>query len=107
MKGIESIEEEMKVLDEYLDYKIKHYRVQDFKAKRDIDEARYVTKDWLNQWFGRACSDCGDTFRYETVNGRGKSNLTADRPGANNIQAHHIDNIAPLCITCNCIKSTR
>ena len=93
------------VLDEYLDYKIKHYRTQDWKAKREIDEAQYITKDWLKQWFSRPCSGCGDTFSFEVEKGRGKSNLTADR--IDNELPHHMDNLTPLCITCNCNKSNK
>ena len=99
---------EKKVLDEYLDHKIREHNYQDTKANREININNYVNRDWFKQFYSKPCPGCGDTFSFDVIDhlrGRGKGNLTCDR--IDNSLAHNIDNIQPLCITCNCNKSNR
>jgi hypothetical protein len=105
-KDIEEFEK--KVLDEYLDHKIQEHSYQDTKNDRDIDVDNYVNREWFKQYYSKSCSGCGDTFTFEVTDhlrGRGKGNLTCDR--LDNSRSHELDNIQPLCITCNCNKSNR
>ena len=84
---IAKIKEEFvqKVMDEYLDHKIKEYSYQDTKNNREIDVNNYVNRDWFKRFYSRRCAGgyCnGDTFRFEVtdyIRGKGKGNLTADR----------------------------
>ena len=71
----------------------------------NIDNEKYITLDWLKSCFGKACCNCGDSFIFEVKHTRPISNLTADRK--DNKIAHAIDNISPLCITCNTSLSNR
>ena len=108
---IEELEEyEQKVMDEYLDHKIRQYSYQDKKANREVDDENLVNKNWFKQYYGRSCPGwrdaCGITFTFEITDiskGRGKGNLTADR--IRDDQPHTLDNVQPLCIACNCNKS--
>ena len=105
-KDIEEFEK--KVLDEYLDHKIQEHSYQDTKNDRDIDVDNYVNREWFKQYYSKSCPGCGDTFTFEVTDhlrGRGKGNLTCDR--LDNSRSHELDNIQPLCITCNCNKSNR
>ena len=90
------------VLDKYLSKKVDNYKKQDLQHKRVITD-NYVTGKWLKGHFGKVCHDCGDCFRFDIKDGRVESNLTADR--VDNDECHHINNIVPLCVTCNQRKS--
>ena len=95
----------LQLLPGYLKKKIDGYKDQDKKAGRKYDDDKYITVDWLKSCFGKACCNCGDSFIFEVKYSRPTSNLTADRK--DNSVAHTIDNIAPLCITCNTSLSNR
>jgi hypothetical protein len=95
----------LQLLPGYLTKKIEGYKEQDRKANRVIDNEKYITLDWLKSCFGKACCNCGDSFIFEVKHSRPTSNLTADRK--DNKIAHTIDNISPLCITCNTSLSNR
>jgi len=90
------------LLDRYLDRKVDNYRKQDIKHNREVTD-NFVTKGWLKAQFGRVCQDCGDCLRFDIVGGRVDSNLTADR--IDNDECHHLNNIVPLCVSCNQRKS--
>jgi len=90
------------VLDKYLDKKVENYKKQDREHGREIP-SDFVTRDWLKAQFGKVCSDCGDCLRFDIQGGRVESNLTADR--LDNDEAHHLNNIVPLCVSCNQRKS--
>ena len=90
------------ILDKYLDKKVDNYKKQDRDHNRQITP-NFVTRDWLKAQFGKVCSDCGDCFRYDIKGGKVEANLTADR--IDNSECHHLNNIVPLCITCNQRKS--
>ena len=100
--GQESNEIDDEIFNNYLNMKIFNYRKQDMKAGRPIPD-NFITKEWLKQQFGKTCSDCGDCFAYEFCDGKVESNLSADRIDCN--EAHHLNNITPLCVTCNQRKS--
>ena len=95
----------LQLLPGYLKKKIDGYEEQDKKAGRKYEEEKYITVDWLKSCYGKACCNCGDSFIFEVKHSRPTSNLTADRK--DNSIAHTIDNVAPLCITCNTSLSNR
>ena len=90
------------VLDRYLDRKVENYRKQDLNHHREVTD-NFVTKEWLKGQFGKVCQDCGDCLRFDILGGRVESNLTADR--IDNDECHHLNNIVPLCVSCNQRKS--
>jgi hypothetical protein len=90
------------VLDRYLDRKVENYRKQDRNHHREVTD-NFVTKEWLKGQFGKVCQDCGDCLRFDILGGRVESNLTADR--IDNDECHHLNNIVPLCVSCNQRKS--
>ncbi len=63
----------------------------------------FVTPAWLNAQFGKVCHECGDCFRFDIKGKVVESNLTAER--IDNVECHHLNNIVPLCVTCNQRKS--
>ncbi len=89
-------------LDRYLAKKVENYRKQDLNHKRAVTE-NFVTPSWLKDQFGKVCSDCGDCFRFDIKDGKVESNLSADR--VDNDECHHLNNIVPLCVSCNQRKS--
>ena len=86
-------------LNRYLELKVLHYQRQDRDAKRKINYRNFVTPQWLSGQFGKCCPGCGDCFTFEIKRGKVESNLTADR--FDNDLDHNLDNITPLCCTCN------
>ena len=86
-------------LRRYLDLKVLHYQRQDLDAKRKIHYSNFITSRWLNDQFGKNCPGCGDCLTFEIKRGKVTSNLTADR--FDNDLDHNLDNITPLCCTCN------
>ena len=89
-------------LDKYLARKVENYRKQDLDHDRPLTD-NFVTPAWLKSQFGKVCQDCGDCLRFDIRGGRVESNLTADR--LDNDECHHLNNIVPLCVTCNQRKS--
>ena len=94
---------EADVLERYLELKVHNYKSQDLKGAREIPPFGYVTKQWLFDQYGKTCPGCGDCFRFALFGGRVEGNLTADRLDCD--ESHHLNNIVPLCITCNQRKS--
>ena len=101
----ERTEQEEGILNAYLDMKVTRYRGQDERAKREIDERNYITRDWLKMAYGSCCGNCGDCLSYSVENGKIESNMTAQR--IDNKVAHVIDNLLPFCNYCNCALSNR
>ena len=89
-------------LDRYLAKKVDNYKKQDTEHGREITD-NFVTKDWLKAQFGKVCQDCGDCFRFDIQGGRVESNLSADR--IDNDECHFLNNVVPLCVSCNQRKS--
>jgi hypothetical protein len=95
-------------LKQYFKKKIVGYIDQDKKAKRPINKDNYITVDWLVDAFGRGCSNCNVPFTYsvsKNYNVNFSCELTADR--IDNAVGHELDNIVPMCYTCNCSKSNK
>ena len=95
-------------LKQYFKKKIVGYIDQDKKAKRPINKDNYITVDWLVDAFGRGCSSCNVPFTYsvsKNYNVNFSCELTADR--IDNAVGHELDNIVPMCYTCNCSKSNK
>ena len=90
------------ILDAYLEKKVSNYVKQDLERGREVTE-NFVTKEWLKAQFGKVCHDCGDCFRFDIRDGRVESNLSADRVDCS--ECHHLNNIVPLCVSCNQRKS--
>ena len=88
-----------KALDRYLEFKVAQYKKQDKEAKRKINHETFITPQWLKDQFGKACPGCGDCLSFEIKAGKVESNLTADR--FDNDLDHNLENITPLCCTCN------
>ena len=84
---------------QYFTRKVDRYKQQGKKAKREVNDACFVTVAWLLGCLGKCCSGCGDALVYE----KGKSNLTANR--IDNSVGHEIDNVVPMCCWCNCALS--
>ena len=97
--------EEDQTLNDYLDLKVRRYRVQDERANREICELNYVNKDWMKMAYGSSCGNCGDCLTYPIENGKIESSLSAQR--IDNEVGHTIDNIIPFCVYCNCSLSNR
>jgi hypothetical protein len=90
------------VLDNYLTKKVENYKKQDLQHGRPITD-NFITPEWLKGQFGKVCHDCGDCFRFDIKGKVVESNLSADR--VDNDECHHLNNIVPLCVTCNQRKS--
>ena len=90
------------VLDKYLTKKVENYKKQDLQHNRALTD-NYVTGAWLKGQFGKVCHDCGDCFRFDIKDGKVDSNLIAHR--VDNSECQHLNNIVPLCCTCNQRKS--
>ena len=90
------------VLDKYLTKKVGNYRKQDLERGRALTE-NYITEAWLKAQFGKICHDCGDCFRFDIKGHVVDSKLSADR--VDNDERHHLNNIVPLCVSCNQRKS--
>jgi hypothetical protein len=90
------------ILNNHLDTKVRNYIRQDTDHGRPIT-GNFVTTDWLKGQFGKVCSDCGDCFRFDIKGRKVESNLTADHIDCG--ECHHLNNIVPLCVTCNQRKS--
>ena len=74
------------------------------KAKRAISKDNYINVDWLVDAFGKRCSRCGCSFDFGvSTTYNVNCDLTADR--IDNEIGHELDNITPMCITCNTSKS--
>ncbi len=89
-------------LDRYLTRKVENYRKQDLEQGRPLT-SNFITEAWLKGQFGKVCQDCGDCLRFDIKHGRVESNLTAYRLDID--ECHHLNNIVPLCVTCNQRKS--
>ena len=90
------------VLDKYLSKKVDNYRKQDITHKREVVD-NFITPARLKAQFGKTCQDCGDCFRFDIRDGKVESNLSADR--VDNSECHHLNNVVPLCVSCNQRKS--
>ena len=90
---------------QYFTKEIERYRQQDHKAKRSIDNANFITKEWLMSCVGKACGSCGDCLTYSGSHGKTDCNLTAQRVCNN--KPHHLDNVVPYCVYCNTAMSNR
>ena len=80
-----------------------HYTKHDRDADRTTSTS-YIGNKWLNNCVGKNCSRCGNMFNFD-INNRNEvsTDLTADREDCS--EDHHLYNIVPLCILCNCSKS--
>ncbi|MFM7981802.1 MAG: C-terminal helicase domain-containing protein, partial [Candidatus Fonsibacter sp.] len=90
--------EKVKEMIQYFDKKVENYKLRDKKANRSIDDASFVTKEWLMGCVGKSCGSCGDCLTYNRSHGKIDCNLTAQWVCN---EAHHLDNVIPYCIYCN------
>ena len=90
---------------QYFQKKVVNYKSQDKKAKRIIDESKYINKEWLFVCIGKSCGSCGDCLTYARAGGKIDCNLTAQR--LDNDLGHYLDNVVPYCIWCNMAMSNR
>ena len=85
-------------LDNYLVKKVENYRKQDLQHGRPLTD-NFIAPAWLKAQFGEVCHDCGDCFRFNVKDNVVETNLSADR--VDNGECHHVNNVVPLCVTCN------
>ena len=79
---------------------MQNYRRQDKDEGREINHAKFVSRSWLKNCVGKTCKGgCGDCLTFEIKDGKIESNLSANR--TDNEQAHHVNNLIPMCVTCN------
>jgi hypothetical protein len=97
--------EDDRLLQSYLQMKVRRYREQDARGGWPIEPATYITTQWLQSCFGKSCNRCGDCLTYEIENNRVSSNLSAQR--LDNFMCHDIENIVPFCVYCNASMSNR
>ena len=88
----------------YFQNNVERYKRQDRKGKRIVEDSRYVTKEWLANCVGDYCNFCGDCLFYARETEKG-CNIAAQRIDCK--VGHHLDNIVPCCIHCNCATSNR
>ncbi len=89
-----SAEHDDTVLDNYLTTHVENYKKLDLQRGRPITD-NFTTPAWI-----KACGDC---FRFDIKGKVVESNLSADR--VDNDECHHLNNVVPLCVTCNQSKS--
>ena len=94
------------LINSYFERKILQYIKQDKEAKRIIDKDNFVNIEWLTRCINQHCRQC-NTDLYIDVNDNQyiSSNISANR--INNDVAHHLNNIEPMCVNCNCSLSNR
>ena len=83
----------------YFKNKVDNYKLQDRKAKREINEETYTTPEWCLKTFKSRCEKCNTSFNLETKQGKLCSNFTAQRPC--NLRPHDVDNCCAYCFYCN------
>jgi hypothetical protein len=97
------------LINSYFERKIAGYIKQDLQAKRTINKDNFVNIEWLTSCINQTCrgKKCNNTILYVDIDSNDyiSSNITANR--INNQEAHHLDNIEPMCITCNCSLSDK
>ena len=79
---------------QYFARKVENYRLQDKKANRSIDDANFITKEWLMSCVGKSCGSCGDCLTYNRSQGKIDCNLSAQRVCNN--EAHHLEQSYPI-----------
>ena len=84
----------------YFKNKVEGYKLQDYKAKREIDEEQFVDEQLCLKHFKGCCAKCGVKFELDTKGGKLSTNFSFQR--LDNSIAHHIDNVEPWCVYCNC-----
>ena len=83
----------------YFKNKVDNYKLQDRKAKREINEETYITPEWCLKMFKSRCEKCNTSFNFETKQGKLCSNFTAQR--LCNLRPHDVDNCCAYCFYCN------
>ena len=83
----------------YFKNKVENYKIQDRKAKREINEEEYITAEWCLDNFKNRCQKCNTPFNFEIKQGKLCSNFTAQR--ICNDTSHEIDNCVGYCYYCN------
>ena len=90
---------------QYFTRKVETYRQQGKKANRSIDDANFITKEWLMSCVGKACGSCGACLTFSRSHGTIDCNLTAQR--VCNSEAHHLGNVVTYCVYCNTAMSNQ
>ena len=90
---------DLNMIMRYFKNKVENYKIQDRRAKREINEEEYITAEWCLQQFRTRCQKCNSPFNFETKQGKLCSNFSCQR--LDNSIAHHIDNSTSFCVYCN------
>ena len=83
----------------YFKKKVEHYKIQDTRAKREINEDEYITPEWCLKQMRGKCEKCNAPFNFDIKGGQLCSNFTCQR--LDNSIAHHINNSTSFCVYCN------
>ena len=98
----ESAEKEKNMI-QYFTKKVNNYILQDKKANRSIDDARFITKAWLMSCVGKSCGSRRDCLAYNRSHGLIDCNLKTRRVCNN--EAHLLGNVIPYCVYCSTAMS--
>ena len=63
----------------YFKNKVENYKLQDRKARREINEEEYITPERGLKMFKSRCEKCNTSFNFEVKQGKLCSNFTAQR----------------------------
>ena len=83
----------------YLINKVKNYKQQDMKAKREIDSNEYIDEEWLMSLINTNCECCGCVLYIDYDGKNVVSNLSAQRVDCD--IGHFKSNCKGLCYECN------
>ena len=92
----------------YLNEKVSSYKSQDKKAKREYDNDKYITVEWIHDEIDKLkhCPFCKKHYElYLNEYNNVISNITVDR--IDNKQGHIISNCQLCCHHCNITKGNR
>jgi hypothetical protein len=86
---------------------IEEYKVQDKRAKRELNDDTYINLEWLVKEYNsnKFCPACHNKYILGVVDGSIESNLTVDR--VLNNRPHDKDNCRLCCLQCNVIRANR
>ena len=79
----------------YFKLKIENYKIQDRKAKGEINKNKYINEQWCLTQFKNRCQKCNSPFNFEAKQGELCSNFTAQR--LCNDTAHEMENCVAYC----------
>jgi len=89
---------------QYIESKIKNYKLQDKRGGREFNKDEYIDLGWINNElmrYEKRCPICKDFFKIHFEN-EFECNITVDR--INNSKPHVKSNCRLICLHCNVTK---